>query len=403
MKTFSALLASLLFCAAGACAAQRNVPKDLSGVRGFDYTPANAAARPMHHVDQWLHYDAATTAHDLDLAQRLNLNQVRVFLAYQAWEQDKETFHRNLLAFMRACHERGIGVMPVVTYPWKMYTDKSSWPQAREWAADLVQTLGREPGLLAWDVQNEPDWPPKPESRVELRFEFARYMADVFHQLDARTPVTIGTAFEPSMEKLADSVDILQFHDYSPTREKIRTTIEHAQQFAAKVGKPVVNGEIGCVARANPYDVTLEEHMKAHMGWYIWELMIVRTGWGPVQGVFYADGSVRDPSIPAAILGFFRNRGPDILPSVPDREGHVTEVVENSRKWLAEPNPSWSDGLDLAETAANLMEAAQLVPMRLPPTRTVGLMRAGQPDLPALRELLKKYIAILEPYEIKKK
>ncbi len=63
--------------------------------------------------------------------------------------------------------------------------------------------------------------------------------------------------------------------------------------------------ETGCVARANPYDVTLEEHMKGKMGWYMWELMITKR-WGNVHGVFYPDGTVRDPSIAAAMLpGFF--------------------------------------------------------------------------------------------------
>jgi hypothetical protein len=52
----------------------------------------------------------------------------------------------------------------------------------------------------------------------------------------------------------------------------------------------------------------------------------------------------------------------------------------------------------LAETAANLLEAAELVPMRDPPTRRVDLMRQGQPDLPALRDLLQRDIEMLEPY-----
>ncbi len=402
MRWLSAMTAIVALCASGAYAAQRNVPKDLSNVRGFNYTPANAAARPGHHISQWLDYDPATTEHDLDLAKRLNLNEVRVFLAYQAWEQDKAAFGEHVLDFVRACHRHDIGVMPVVTYPREMIADKAQWPLAREWAGYLVKTLGREPGLEMWDVMNEPDWPPTPAPWVRQRFEFAKHMAGVFHELDPRTPVTIGMAFVPGMEELADDVDVLEFHDYSPTREEIRANILRAQQFAAKVGKPVVDGEIGCIARANPYDVTLQEHMNAGMGWYIWELMIVRKGWGPIHGVFYADGTVRDPSIPAAILGFFRNRGPDILPSVVDQEGHVTEVVTNGKKWLEEPQPSWEEGLNLAETAANLMEAGQLVPMRDPPTRQVGLMRRGAPDLPALRALLEKYIQILEPYEKKK-
>jgi hypothetical protein len=70
--------------------------------------------------------------------------------------------------------------------------------------------------------------------------------------------------------------------------------------------------ETGCIARANPYDVTLEEHSKAHVGWYIWELMITKR-WGDVHGVFYPDGTVRDPAIPAAMFGLFRNRSDNAI------------------------------------------------------------------------------------------
>jgi hypothetical protein len=126
--------------------------------------------------------------------------------------------------------------------------------------------------------------------------------------------------------------------------------------------------------------------------------MIVRRGWGVVHGVFYEDGTVRDPAIAAAMLGFFRNRGRNILPAVPDREGWITRVVNNGNKWLEQTDASWNEGLDLAETAAHLLEAAELVPMREPPTREVDLMRQGQPDLPALRDLLREYIEMLKPY-----
>jgi hypothetical protein len=399
MRPVAVFLLGLAIFATAAEAAGRNVPKDLSGVRGFNYTPANVAASPRHHIDHWISYNRAETEFDLDLAKRLNLNQVRVFLAYEAYVKDKAAFREHLLHFVRACHKRDIGVMPVVTYSKEIIADKASWPLAREWAADLVRTIGNEPGLALWDVLNEPDWPTTPEQWVRQRFAFAKHMAGVFHELDSRTPVTIGMAFVPGMEELADSVDVLQFHDYSPTRAQIRANIARAKQFAAKVGKPVFNGEIGCVARANPYDVTLQDHMNAGMGWYIWELMIVRKGWGTVHGVFYEDGTVRDPSIAAAVLGFFRNRRPNILPAAVGQEGWVTRVVTSSRKWLAQPDASWEQGLDLAEEAANLLEAGELVAMREPPTRQVDLMRRGPADVAALRVLLEKYITILEPYQ----
>ena len=150
------------------------------------------------------------------------------------------------------------------------------------------------------------------------------------------------------------------------------------------MGKPFFNTEMGCIGRANPYDVILHEYYKAHVGFYIWELTITQY-WGKVHGVFYPDGTVRDPAIAAAILGIFRNRGPDVVLEDPDRESWVTTAVADGKTRLASPNPDWNDGLRIAEIEANLLEAAQLVPMRVLPTRTVYLLRAGQPDIPALR------------------
>ena len=399
MKPVPVFIFIALILAVACQAADRNIPTDLSGVRGANYTPANVAASPGHHIDHWLSYSQAVTEFDLNLAKRLNLNQIRVFVPYQVYTADKENLRRNLVHLVRAAHERGMGVMPVVGYARQWVTDTSLRPQAREWAEFLVNTLSGEPGLAFWDVMNEPDWPPTPRERVLAEFEHAKYMAGVFRELDERTPVTIGMAFVPGMEELADYVDVLSYHDYSQTRAQIRANIERAKRFAAKVGKPVFNTEMGCIARVNPYDVTLQEHMDAGVGWYIWELMIVRQGWGKIHGVFYEDGTVRDPSIAAAVLGFFRNRGENILPSIPDQEGHLTEVINDGRKWLDQPDASWSEGLDIAERGANLLEAGQLIAMRDPPTRRVDLLRKGQPDLPALRALMKEFLNALEPYK----
>ena len=390
MKPILILAAGLAIFGASAPAQQRNIPKDVSTIRGFNYE----SAPTIGHNEHWLLYDPAETERDMDFAKRLNLNQVRIFLGYTAYLRDKAAFRRNLVHFVRACHQRGIGVMPVVGYPGGVAADKASWPKTREWAADLVDTIGngKEPGLAFWDVANEPG---------KARIEFARYMAGVFRELDKVTPITIGSTVESEMEETgSDLVDVLCFHDYSATRAQIQANIERARQFAAKQGKQVMNTEIGCLARSNPYDVTLEEYTKGGVGWYIWELMI--TGqWGTVHGVFYGNGTVRDPSIVAALMGFFRNRGPNVIPEVPDREGQVTQAVSDSKKWLADPNAAWDSGLDLAERSANLLEGAQLIAMHDLPTRQVDLLRRGrQPDLAALRRLVEKFTAILEPYQL---
>lgn len=162
-----------------------------------------------------------------------------------------------------------------------------------------------------------------------------------------------------------------------------------------------MDDEMGCVCRANPYNMTIQEHMNAHLGFYLWELMIVwdgQRGWGPVHGIYYPDGTVRDPSIPMAVMGIFRNRGPAAVLERPDREGGVTREIGDIRNWLANPNGDWLGGLDVAEVAANLLESAQLVPLHELPTRQVAALRLGQEDRPALRTLLEKDMAALLPY-----
>ena len=396
MRSFVGSLATVLVLASAPAFAQRRIPKDLSGVRGFNYQSAPTTG----HAEHWLKYSAAETVRDLDYAKRLQLNQMRVFIPYSAWAQNKEAFRKNLLDLVRAAHARGIGVMPTLQYAPGISANKDRWPESKEFVADLIATIGKEPGLEMWDVSNEPDCCALPPTAAnKLRMEHAVYMAKMFHELDPVTPVTIGAAYSPNMIEMGEAQDVLSFHNYLATREAVRADIANAKAYAAKVHKPLINTEIGCIARANPYDIAIEEHMKAGVGWYIWELMITHQ-WGTVHGVFHEDGTVRDPAIVSAILGLFRDRDADVMEAAPDKEGFVTRAVDNNKKWLADPNAGWEAGLDLAEVSANLLEAGQLVAMYDPPTRTVALMRKGAPNPQALRAAIEKYTGILEPFQL---
>src|ERR1039457_5755966 len=138
MKAILILAAALAIFGASAPAQSRNIPKDVSTIRGFNYE----SAPTIGHNEHWLLYDPAETERDMDMAKRLNLNQVRIFLGYTAYLRDKATFRKNLVHFVRACHQRGIGVVPVVGYPREITADKATWPKCREWVADLVNTIG---------------------------------------------------------------------------------------------------------------------------------------------------------------------------------------------------------------------------------------------------------------------
>jgi len=369
-------------------------PEDTATIRGANYCYAEYGGHP----GMWNNYSPTITERDLTYAKRLGINQIRCFITYQAYVNNPEQFRQNLLHLVRAADERGIGVMPVVGYSLQMQGE--GYPGAEEWAKFLVDTSGNEPGLAFWDVYNEPDYPPNRPERSGPRLAFAKHMAGVFRRLDGHTPVTIGCAYEYTMEQCADSVDVLVYHGYQQTREAVRLDIEKARLAAAAAHKQVINDEIGCVARANPYDMAIREYMDAHVGYYLWELMIVWNGrgWGDVHGIFYPDGTIRDPSIPMAAMGIFRNHGPEVVLERPNREGRMTRVIADARTWLANPNADWRTGLDTAEVAANILESAQLVPLHELPTRQVEVMRRGQEDRTTLKALLERAIAALQPY-----
>jgi hypothetical protein len=399
-------LGALLACAAAPATARSGGIKyapDYSDMRGFNYNPISA----KDGNDKWTHYNHAEIDRDFGYAERLKLNAVRMFLSYHAWLADRAGFDEKLKDFTRIAFAHHVGVMfVVVDGPPGMMPDlfeDSAKPKLREYAQDLVRAVGNEPGLSFWDAANEPDWvhPPAalPNTNQPQRIKVARFMAQALKEVDHNTPVTIGCMMLDCTEQTADVVDVLSHHDYSQTRAQIDVDIARAQKMSAALKKPAINTEMACVGRANPYDIELEEHNKAHMGWIIWELMIAQY-WGNVHGVMYADGTVRDPSIVAALFGFYRNRGKDIVMEQSDREGITSGVLQDARKWLENPHPDWFDGMVIAETEANTLEAAQLVGMRNPPTREVELLRAAAPDVAALRLLIQRFSEELAPNAI---
>ena len=401
MKLATMLLAG---CVLGlsAAAAQAAAPKDLSWVRGFNYTPASVTNEALY-----MQYNDEEVNRDFGYARSLNLNQARVFARYSEWRQDRAKFEDSFRKLLVAAKRHDIGLMFVLA-PGKDIVDATpdkkadADARAKEWVTDMLSMAKGHKEVFAWDVANEPDWSgysenPMPDSWRERRLAFARDMAALVHGFDKNNLTTIGCFRETCLEKMADYTDILSYHDYSPTVAEIDGYIEKAKAFGAKVGKPVVQTEMGCIGRGNPYDVALREYHKAGMGFYIWELMITK-GWGDVHGVFYPDGTVRDPAIPAAIMGIFRKNDADFRLESPDRESWVTRAVTGGKAWLGDPNADWNKGLEVAELAANMLQGNQLIAMRNPPVRTVAILRAGAPDVAALKDVVRQYVAALEPY-----
>jgi hypothetical protein len=357
---------------------------------------------------------------DLGYAKRLMLNSTRIWLSPASYQRDPKGFIESIRNYVRIANSLGISTMPVLFNGSSQIPQSlppKTWPDQETYVKAVVEALKDEPGLIMWDIMNEPSWcdyhnqaseEEKPKRIAEIS-AFLTHFTKYVKSLDPVNAITIGHTFAKDME-WCNEVDVFSFHDYSPTRAKIQECYLLAESIAKKHHKPVLNSELACVCRANPYDVALELCERHKMGWYVFELMI-SGNWRDVHGLVYPDGTVRDPSIVAAICGWHRNRDMNIMiPENPNKEGHVQKAIDqlqaalDTAKGKSRENQDAREMrdrkapilnldtdavLEAAEYCANLLEASQMVPMHEPPTAKIQFWRsqpAEQRDQEAIRK-----------------
>jgi len=350
--------------------------------------------RGVNHV---MTGDTQVLIRDLGYAKRLNLNSTRIWLSIEDYEKNPQAYVNRLREYIRVSHQLGFSTMPIL---WNgNYLNPDTLQPAFRARGDvyvkaIVEGVKNEPGLLMWDVMNEPftndyhDKAPEAERppRKAAISAFVRGQITYVRSLDPVNAITVGHTFPRDLETTADLVDVLCFHDYTPLRSNVEEVYRVAEEVSKKTGKPMLNSETGCIGRANPYDMVLEIAEKHRTGWYLFNLMI-EGYWGEIHGLIYPDGTVRDPAAIAAIMGFYRNRDVKaIVPSAPNREGHAEQALRSIELALKDGQDAFQHAktptdtlLDAAEKAANLLESAEMVPMNVPPTARIQSWRKQAP------------------------
>lgn len=377
---------------------------DYNFIRGFCYPRGHM--KPIEQVKRELGY-----------ALRLQLNSARIWLSYQAYEKEPEAFLSNLQTFVHTAYEMGVTTMPIL---WNgnginpAVLEPSYWQEKGDsYVRAVIEALKNEPGVLMWDIMNEPscnDYIMKSPAeelaeRKEKMWEFLRHYSRLTKKLDPAAPINIGHTFVEDIEPTVDEVDVMAFHDYSSTRKAVRSKYETSAALKRQYNKPLINSELACLCRANPYDIALEICSEYNTGWYLFELMI-DGGWRTVHGIFYPDGTIRDPSIVAAVLGFYRNRSESAVRPNPNREGHAAAAIRKVREALSDKTEIFrhesspvENILEAAEFCANLLECCEMVPMIEPPTAKIARLRAmNEPDMQAARELAFELAELLRKY-----
>jgi hypothetical protein len=383
MKTRNTLLALIALAATIATAWAEKPLKDYSYIRGVNYGMMG---------------DQATLERDLGYAKRINLNSTRIWLSYQAYEKDPKTFIERLRNYIRTSNRMGFSTMPIL-WNGNSLNPETLKPEFRPrgdaYVKGVVEAIKDEPGLLMWDIMNEPvtnDYVMKAtgeahQQHIDQITEFVRYYLTYVRKFDPVNALTVGYEFSSQLSVAADLEDVISFHDYTVRRSTVEHAYSVAEEIAHKYGKPILNTETACIARANPYDMVLEIAQEHKTGWYLFNL-IIQGYWGEVHGIFYPDGTVRDPAIIAAIMGFYRNRNINtIIKPVANREGHAELAIKEIEAALKDDPDTFRHStqstekiLDAAEYAADLLEAAELVPMNVPPTAQIRSWRQLPPE-----------------------
>lgn len=222
-------------------------PFELRGVNYIRPTGAPAACPELNFgADPRCPWDIALIDADMERLRARGVNTVRVFLNYYVFggaraaspAYDLATPIAHLDAFIASANSRGIYVLPVLLakYPQDQFGQDGLRQALALHVAPVVARFAGHPGLIGWDLFNEPDIGSPIDQRcwdwdngdfplcAELARERVAFLTQLYYEvkwLDRGSLTTIGMGFAKSYFRpasvpspLAGLVDFFSFHYY---------------------------------------------------------------------------------------------------------------------------------------------------------------------------------------------
>ncbi len=96
---------------------------------------------------------------ELGYGKRVNLNAVRIWLERGWYERNPEKYIADLVNYVRICYDCGYQVMPILfngNFLDPETLTETYYERNDIYARAVVESLKDEPGLLMWDIMNEP-------------------------------------------------------------------------------------------------------------------------------------------------------------------------------------------------------------------------------------------------------
>lgn len=353
----------------------------LSNVTGANYHPSWS----WNAYQTWANYDEGQLTDELDMAQSLGVDSLRINLSYEYW-RDEAPFTDGTTAnahigelehFLTECSNRGIKPVlilfesppkadPANVDPMKIRYGISSPSvsqilQPRDWEGytgspkhftrRMANYLSGDNRVLAVEIINEPGSPRGPAGTVLNRHDFTVAMAQTYRNNDTSLPISIGTKDTIHADYYENErgvqMDVWEFH--ANMKPDAATWQSYVKENTQRTNKPVWCTEWQRTLeepphRGLPYLQSLAPTVKDMRsngelsGDFFWGLMFKpaylrdpRNNVGRTNGVFHPDGAVFNVEDANAVAG--RNTG------LPERTEYPASW-QSYPEYSAFPDPS---------------------------------------------------------------
>lgn len=281
---------------------------------GFNYIPATAVS----YTEMWMPYCFITEIIDkeLELAEYVGFNCLRVVLPFVVWEHNPEDFKDRLSQFLEVCDKRNLKVMfalfddcafgsdsalinpwygkqPDVVEGWYasgwtpspghgIVKDSTQWYRLEKYVKDIISEFKNDHRVWVWDLYNEPTNMGTGEATIPLVDKIFKWSREI----NPVQPLTVDVFTGERLNKIIlSNSDIITFHNYNNS-ERLLKKIKEFKQYK----RPVICTEWLNRPRGSIVATCLPVFYNEGVGCMLWGLVNGKTqthlhwGWRPGMG-----------------------------------------------------------------------------------------------------------------------
>lgn len=291
---------------------------------GCNFLPSTA----INQLEMWQAetFDTATINKELEWAENIGMNTLRVFLHDLVWKNDAKGFKQRIDTFLTICSKHHIkplfvffddcwndepeaGKQPepkpgIHNSGWMkspakhIHNDSTQWSYLQQYVTDILSSFKNDDRILLWDLYNEPA-----NSNYGLSsFPLLKKVFQWAWAVRPSQPLTAGIWFQdyPAINdfQLTHS-DVISFHNYSDTN-----SLKRAIDSLKKYGRPVICTEYMARKQNSLFITHLPIFKREH---------VAAINWGLVSGksntIFPWDSKAGSPEPAVWFHDIFRKDG----------------------------------------------------------------------------------------------